>query len=119
MSNLNLNNNIKKQKKRINKACELCKKRKVKCDGKKPCANCVKYNHICIYPNTNLSLISQINNNQWEKESKDNNDYPSPFFSFSLVLRYHDMLKFVNLNMNKLRLLWSLEKNVIKLTTKV
>lgn len=90
MSNLNLNNNIKKQKKRINKACELCKKRKVKCDGKKPCANCVKYNHICIYPNTNLSLISQINNNQWEKESKDNNDYPSPFFSFSLdKYRFH------------------------------
>ena len=29
------------------RACQLCYKRKVKCDRRKPCSNCVKYNAQC------------------------------------------------------------------------
>ena len=34
---------------RVQKACELCKKRKVKCDGNKPCLNCSKHQKECRY----------------------------------------------------------------------
>ncbi|CAI4047964.1 hypothetical protein SKDZ_13G1510 [Saccharomyces kudriavzevii ZP591] len=34
---------------RVQKACELCKKRKVKCDGNKPCLNCFKHQKECRY----------------------------------------------------------------------
>ncbi|EJS42438.1 stb4p [Saccharomyces arboricola H-6] len=34
---------------RVQKACEICKKRKVKCDGNKPCSNCSKHQKECLY----------------------------------------------------------------------
>ncbi|CAI4921154.1 BTE_HP_G0179950.mRNA.1.CDS.1 [Saccharomyces cerevisiae] len=34
---------------RVQKACELCKKRKVKCDGNNPCLNCSKQQKECRY----------------------------------------------------------------------
>lgn len=34
---------------RVQKACELCKKRKVKCDGNNPCLNCSKHQKECRY----------------------------------------------------------------------
>lgn len=34
---------------RVRKACEVCKKRKVKCDGEQPCVNCVKHAQECRY----------------------------------------------------------------------
>lgn len=36
---------------RVRKACEICKRRKVKCDGSQPCANCVKHGQECKYVN--------------------------------------------------------------------
>ena len=35
---------------RVQKACELCKKRKVKCDGNNPCLNCSKHQKECYKP---------------------------------------------------------------------
>lgn len=41
----------KRQRKRVPLACLNCKKRKVRCDKKKPCTGCVKNNvgHLCVY----------------------------------------------------------------------
>lgn len=44
-------NKIKKTRNRIPTSCDYCRKRKLKCDRQKPCANCVKSHceHLCIY----------------------------------------------------------------------
>lgn len=34
---------------RVRKACETCKKRKVKCNGHNPCSNCLKHGQDCHY----------------------------------------------------------------------
>lgn len=34
---------------RVQRACDTCKRRKVKCDGMKPCSNCVKHLSECSY----------------------------------------------------------------------
>lgn len=41
----------KKHRKRVPLACLNCKKRKVRCDKKKPCTGCIKNNvgHLCVY----------------------------------------------------------------------
>ncbi|EPX75151.1 transcription factor [Schizosaccharomyces octosporus yFS286] len=42
--------NENKNKKRINRACDLCRKRKIRCDGKQPaCSNCLNHNMSCVY----------------------------------------------------------------------
>lgn len=45
-------------------ACLMCRRRKIKCDGKKPnCANCVKAKEICSYkesPSYNVHLVHQL-----------------------------------------------------------
>ncbi|RLV83171.1 Halotolerance protein 9 [Meyerozyma sp. JA9] len=39
------------RKTRVSKACNFCRKRKVKCDGAQPCSNCVHSdNKVCEYP---------------------------------------------------------------------
>ncbi|GAV49599.1 hypothetical protein ZYGR_0P02440 [Zygosaccharomyces rouxii] len=40
---------IRRNRLRVRKACEICKRRKVKCDGSQPCANCVKHGQECKY----------------------------------------------------------------------
>lgn len=37
------------KKKRVDKACDSCRFKKKKCDGKKPCNQCLIYNKICVY----------------------------------------------------------------------
>lgn len=37
------------KKKRVGKACDLCRIKKTKCDGKKPCNRCVLDNKICLF----------------------------------------------------------------------
>ncbi|KAJ5239420.1 hypothetical protein N7468_004039 [Penicillium chermesinum] len=45
-------------------ACLMCRRRKIKCDGKKPnCANCIKAKEICSYkesPSYNAHLVHQL-----------------------------------------------------------
>ncbi|CCF55651.1 hypothetical protein KAFR_0A02130 [Kazachstania africana CBS 2517] len=38
-----------KQRLRVQKACDICKRRKVKCDGLSPCSNCIRHNVDCTY----------------------------------------------------------------------
>lgn len=37
------------KKKRVGKACDLCRIKKTKCDGKNPCSRCVANNKICAF----------------------------------------------------------------------
>ncbi|SZF05698.1 unnamed protein product [Blumeria hordei] len=37
------------KRRRISRACDECRKRKVKCDGKSPCVNCASYRFDCSY----------------------------------------------------------------------
>lgn len=37
------------KKKRVGKACDSCRIKKTKCDGKKPCNKCVQDNKICVF----------------------------------------------------------------------
>lgn len=48
-TNTAASNENSKTRLRVQKACELCKKRKVKCDGNKPCLNCSKHQKECRY----------------------------------------------------------------------
>lgn len=84
-------------KTRVNKACELCRKRKVKCDGGRPCSNCDRFNQNCIYPiKYYLSrLKNNINNtstypSSYLKHVIDAPITPSPYFRFSIdKYRFH------------------------------
>lgn len=37
------------KKKRVGKACEFCRIRKIKCDGRNPCSKCIQVNKICVF----------------------------------------------------------------------
>lgn len=42
---------VQKRRDRVSKACQFCRKKKIKCDGDQPCANCRNSAHAeCIYP---------------------------------------------------------------------
>ncbi|KAI8378634.1 hypothetical protein BD560DRAFT_325049, partial [Blakeslea trispora] len=42
------------KRKRLTQACELCRRKKIKCDGAKPgCGNCLKLNINCTYSTSN------------------------------------------------------------------
>lgn len=44
-----------KQRLRVRKACEICKKRKIKCDGHQPCTSCTKNSVQCVYKFTDTA----------------------------------------------------------------
>lgn len=37
------------KRRRVTRACDECRKKKVKCDGKQPCIHCTVYNYECTY----------------------------------------------------------------------
>lgn len=37
------------RKRRVGKACDLCRVKKSKCDGKKPCSRCIADNKLCVF----------------------------------------------------------------------
>lgn len=53
-------------------ACFMCRRRKIRCDGKKPnCANCLKAKEICNYkesPSYNAHLVNQLQQSQRRAE---------------------------------------------------
>ncbi|KAI3661025.1 hypothetical protein MP638_004060 [Amoeboaphelidium occidentale] len=50
-------------KRRAAKACDLCHQRKVKCDEKVPCSNCIKHNAECVYINRKRGLSTKVKMN--------------------------------------------------------
>ena len=51
----------KKQRIRVQRACNICKRRKVKCDGNKPCLNCIKKEIDCEYNNSSNTTKKEPN----------------------------------------------------------
>lgn len=52
------------KRRRVTRACDNCRQKKVKCDGKQPCIHCTVYSYICTYDqpnirNKNLSILPQ------------------------------------------------------------
>jgi len=43
------NNVVKTKRKRSSKACDVCHKKKIKCDGNNPCSNCIDSKIPCVY----------------------------------------------------------------------
>ncbi|CAL9736544.1 transcription factor Pdr3p [Monosporozyma servazzii] len=43
----NKNDKLAVKKRKINKACANCRRKKIKCTGSRPCANCVSYKCVC------------------------------------------------------------------------
>ena len=41
--------NAEYKRRRIARACDLCRRRKIKCDGRLPCSHCKNYNSECVY----------------------------------------------------------------------
>ena len=40
---------LQNKRRRVTRACDECRKKKVKCDGKQPCIHCTVYNYECTY----------------------------------------------------------------------
>lgn len=56
-----------KPQRRSSKACELCRRRKVRCSGTNPCLSCAMAGNTCVYENSRkrkLSIVSQASNHQ-------------------------------------------------------
>lgn len=54
------NGMIKKPRSKVSKACENCRRRKIKCTGKQPCSNCVTYGCECVFAVTPVSSTTNI-----------------------------------------------------------
>lgn len=48
---------VRKPRNKVSKACENCRRRKIKCTGKLPCNNCVTYQCECVYKNGAASAM--------------------------------------------------------------
>lgn len=51
---------VKKPRSKVSRACENCRRRKIKCTGNQPCNNCVTYQCECIFSKGTVSSISNI-----------------------------------------------------------
>ncbi|TVY82632.1 Protein RDR1 [Lachnellula suecica] len=47
-------------RRRIRKACEPCRRRKVKCDGGNPCELCLGYDYSCIYAKNEVTAVEKV-----------------------------------------------------------
>ncbi|CUM65480.1 uncharacterized protein PRCAT00003124001 [Priceomyces carsonii] len=68
------------KKRRVTRACDNCRQKKVKCDGKQPCIHCTVYSYTCTYDQPHIrnkrhhkvsspSVASNHNNVQGKHES--------------------------------------------------
>lgn len=49
-----------RKRSKVSKACENCRRRKIKCTGQQPCNNCVTYQCECVYKNGTGSIASSV-----------------------------------------------------------
>ena len=66
----------KRRRTKVNRACDNCRRRKIKCTGTKPCANCFSYQCPCIYSEKD-SPNASISNNSINDNINDNGTPPS------------------------------------------
>lgn len=43
-----------RKRRRVTRACDVCRRKKVKCDGKQPCIHCTVYSYRCSYDDPNI-----------------------------------------------------------------
>lgn len=43
-----------RKRRRVTRACDVCRRKKVKCDGKQPCIHCTVYSYRCAYEEPNV-----------------------------------------------------------------
>lgn len=81
------------KRRRVTRACDECRKKKVKCDGKQPCLHCTVYSYNCTYqsPNTRnkksaiapekqtLSMITAAVNQHHNQNNAQANLWAQPF----------------------------------------
>ncbi|CAG8849519.1 17143_t:CDS:1, partial [Racocetra persica] len=60
---------IKRQ--RVQMACSFCRHRKIRCDGRNPCANCKKYSTSCTY----VKIEKTTRNKNRDKETIENTNH--------------------------------------------
>ncbi|RGB43185.1 hypothetical protein C1646_681529 [Rhizophagus diaphanus] len=65
---------IKRQ--RVQMACSFCRQRKIKCDGRNPCANCKKYSNDCTYVKV-------------ERQPRNKPFYSKNGQAFMIMMNYH------------------------------
>ncbi|CAI2172088.1 14696_t:CDS:2 [Funneliformis geosporum] len=63
---------IKRQ--RVQMACSFCRQRKIRCDGRNPCANCKKYATSCIYVKIERQPRGNKPSNRSSGNDNENND---------------------------------------------
>lgn len=56
--NSNGNTPTRKERMRVARACDICKRKKTKCDGNRPCESCTRYNRLCVYSTSNSNQTS-------------------------------------------------------------
>lgn len=67
-----------KRRVRVNKACEACKRRKVKCDGNSPCSRCAKHSVVCNYDYASTKPRGKYKKNR--DESNGNSPIPQKIY---------------------------------------
>lgn len=92
------------KRRRVTRACDNCRLKKVKCDGKQPCIHCTVYSYTCTYEKPNIrnkrsGLTSEgVNNSQNATGEK---------FGTEKAHLYHNLglaQSIINLTLPKLRL---------------
>lgn len=54
LSQISGNRPLEVKRKRVTRACDNCRQKKVKCDGKQPCIHCTVYSYKCSYDQPNV-----------------------------------------------------------------
>ncbi|CDO95548.1 unnamed protein product [Kluyveromyces dobzhanskii CBS 2104] len=52
---------LQNKRRRVTRACDECRKKKVKCDGKQPCIHCTVYNYDCTYNQPTRRAVTSTN----------------------------------------------------------
>ncbi|ODV58155.1 uncharacterized protein ASCRUDRAFT_62748, partial [Ascoidea rubescens DSM 1968] len=73
---------VPQKRRRVTRACDECRKKKVKCDGQQPCVHCTVYNYNCTYDQPSnrskknkLLHHSSFNNNISSSSNNNHNPY--------------------------------------------
>lgn len=66
---------IEQKRRRVTRACDNCRQKKVKCDGKQPCIHCTVYSYNCAYDQPNI-------------RNKKNSGIPIPSGNSSIINSY-------------------------------